>query len=43
MRRVLEELPEITNLSFNLLDLIVVRVTLFGLAVIGAYTVLRKH
>jgi hypothetical protein len=43
MRHVLKELPEIINRSFDVLDLIVVRLTLFGLAAIGAYTVLSKH
>ncbi|MGA2148613.1 MAG: hypothetical protein ABSH49_27030 [Bryobacteraceae bacterium] len=43
MRDLLKELPEVINRSFDVLDLIVVRLTLLGLAAIGAYTVLCKH
>jgi hypothetical protein len=41
MHRLLEELPDVVNGIFNVLDLIVVRATLLGLAIIGAYTILR--
>jgi hypothetical protein len=43
MRDRIKEVSEIINLSFDLLDLIVVRVALFGLAAIGAYSLLTKH
>jgi hypothetical protein len=43
MRDLLKELPEFINLTFDVLDLIVVRLTLLGLAAIGAYSILRKH
>ncbi len=41
MRELLSELPEIINRVFDVLDLIVVRLTLLGLAALGAYTILR--
>jgi hypothetical protein len=43
MRDLLKELPEIINLSFDVLDLIVVRLALLGLAAIGAYALLVRH
>jgi hypothetical protein len=43
MRRLLQELPEIINGSFNILELIVARLALLGLAAIGAYALLKKH
>ena len=42
MRKVLDELPGLVNRVFDVLDLIVVRLTLLGLAALGAYTVLRR-
>lgn len=42
MRKSLNDLPELVNQIFNVLDLIVVRLTLLGLAALGAYTVLRR-
>jgi hypothetical protein len=42
MHNLLNELPDIINGIFNVLDLIVVRLTLLGLAALGAYTVLRR-
>jgi hypothetical protein len=42
MRKILDELPDLVNRVFDVLDLIVVRLTLFGLAALGAYTVLRR-
>jgi hypothetical protein len=43
MRRVLKELPEIINRGFDVLDLIVVRLAILGLAAIGAYTLICKR
>jgi len=42
MRKILNELPSLVNRVFDVLDLIVVRLTLLGLAALGAYTVLRR-
>jgi hypothetical protein len=42
MHNLLNELPDIINRVFDLLDLIVVRLTLLGLAGLGAYALLRK-
>jgi hypothetical protein len=38
----LNKLPEIINRVFDVLELIVVRLMLLGLAVIGAYALLHK-
>ena len=43
MHNLLNELPEIINRVFDVLDLIVVRLTLLGLIALGAYALLRKH
>ena len=43
MRDALKELPEIINETFDVLDLVVVRLALLGLAAIGAYSLLSKH
>jgi len=43
MRDTLAHLPDLINLVFNILDLIVVRCTLLGLAAIGAWSLLHKH
>jgi hypothetical protein len=43
MRNALAQLPDLINLVFNALDLIVVRLTLLSLAVIGAWTLLHRH
>jgi hypothetical protein len=42
MRALLRELPDIVNGIFDVLDLLVVRVALLGLAVLGAYTLLTR-
>lgn len=42
MPTLLNELPELINRTFDILELIVVRLTLLGLAALGAYTILRK-
>lgn len=42
MRDLLEEVPRIINRVFDILDLIVVRLTLLGLAVVGAYALLTR-
>jgi hypothetical protein len=42
MRKILDELPGLVNRVFDVLDLIVVRLTLLGLAALGAYSVLRR-
>jgi hypothetical protein len=39
----LEQLPELINRTFDILDLVVVRFGLLGLAAIGVYTILKKH
>ena len=41
MHALLNELPDIINRLFDVLDLIVVRLALFGLAALGAYALLR--
>jgi hypothetical protein len=43
MHEWLRGVSEIVNLSFDILDLLVVRVALLGLAAIGAYTLLLKR
>ncbi len=44
MHNLLNELPEIINRIFDILDLIVVRLTLLGLAALGARSVvLGRH
>lgn len=43
MHNLLNELPEIINRVFDVLDLIVVRFTLLGLIALGAHALLRKH
>jgi hypothetical protein len=43
MRDLLRELPEIINLGFDVIELVVVRLTLLGLAAIGAYALLTRH
>jgi hypothetical protein len=43
MRDRLKELSELINLSFDVLDLLVVRLALLGLAVIGACALLLKR
>jgi hypothetical protein len=42
MHKILDEFPETVNRIFDILDLIVVRLTLLGLAALGAYAVLRR-
>ena len=42
MRDRLNELPAIINGIFDVLDLVVVRLTLLGLAAIGAYALLTR-
>lgn len=42
MQKTLRELPDFVNGVFDVLDLIVVRLTLLGLAALGAYTVLTR-
>jgi hypothetical protein len=42
MPKILDELPEIVNRVFDILDLVIVRLTLLGLAALGAYAVLRR-
>jgi hypothetical protein len=39
----LSHLPEVINKIFDILDLLVVRLTIFGLAVLGAYALLTHH
>jgi hypothetical protein len=43
MRTLLKELPELIKGIFDILDLLVFRLTLLGLAGIGAYTLLLGH
>ena len=42
MRALLRELPDIINGVFDVLDLLVVRLALLGLAAIGAYALLTR-
>lgn len=42
MRQILQELPEIINGIFDVLELVVVRLALLGLAAIGAYALLTR-
>jgi hypothetical protein len=41
MHTLLNELPELLNRVFDILELIVVRLTLLGLTALAAYTILR--
>jgi hypothetical protein len=43
MHSFLKECPEILKGIFDILDLLIFRLTLLGLAVIGAYSLLRSH
>jgi hypothetical protein len=43
MPALLNELPEIINRIFYILELIVVRLTLLALAALGAYALLKGH
>ncbi len=39
----LKELPEVINGIFNVLDLLIFRLMLLGLAGVGAYALIRGH
>ncbi len=39
----LNHLPEIINKVFDILDLLVVRATILGLAALGAYAIFKHH
>jgi hypothetical protein len=39
----LNQIPEIIKQIFDILDLVVVRSTILGLAVLGAYALFRSH
>ena len=39
----LKELPDLINGIFNVLDLLIFRLMLLGLAGIGAYALIRRH
>jgi hypothetical protein len=39
----LDQLPEIIKQIFDILDLVVVRSTILGLAILGAYALFRSH
>jgi hypothetical protein len=39
----LARLPDIINKVFDILDLLVVRVTILGLAALGAYALFKHH
>lgn len=43
MHELLKDLPEVINCVFDVLELLVVRVTLLGLVAFGAHALLRKH
>jgi hypothetical protein len=43
MHQVLTDLPEIINKLFDVLELLVVRLALLGLAALGAYALLCHH
>ncbi len=40
---IIKGMPEIVRGIFDILDLLVFRLTLLGLAIIGAYTLIRGH
>ena len=40
---IIKGMPEIIKGIFDILDLLVFRLTLLGLAIIGAYTLIRGH
>ena len=39
----IDQLPEIINKVFNVLDLLVIRLAIFGLAAMGAHTLFANH
>jgi hypothetical protein len=43
LRDALNQLPEIINKVFDVLDLLVVRTTILGLAALGAYALFKHH
>lgn len=43
MLPLLNELPQVINRIFDILELIVVRLTLLALAALSAYTLLKGH
>jgi len=43
MPEFLNRLPEVINKSFDILDLLAVRITLLGLIILGAYTLFKNH
>jgi hypothetical protein len=43
MPALLSEVPEVINRVFDILDLLVVRLTLLALAALGAYALLKGH
>ncbi len=43
MSESLSRLPEVINKIFDILELLVVRITILGLAVLGAYALLTHH
>jgi hypothetical protein len=43
LRDTLNQLPEIINKVFDILDLLVVRLAILGLAALGAYALFKHH
>ena len=43
VEKFLSDLPQIINKIFDVLDLLVVRAILFGLILLGAYTLFKHH
>jgi len=43
MPEFLSHLPDVINKIFDILELLVVRLTILGLAVLGAYALLTHH
>lgn len=43
MKELLDTLPDIITKVFNILDLLVVRATVLGLAALGAYELFKHH
>ena len=41
--RVLTQLPRAINRFYDILDLLVVRTTILGLAILGAYALFKHH
>ena len=43
MHDFLNQLPEVINKIFDALDLLVIRVAIFALVAVGAYSLIKRH